>query len=57
VRQALRLTIKDYATLCGVSARALQDIERQQASPTLVTIEKLLKPMALSLVVASLEQK
>jgi XRE family transcriptional regulator, regulator of sulfur utilization len=53
IRTTLRLTIADYARLCGVSARALQDIERNQASPTLATIEKLLKPMALKLAVVS----
>jgi DNA-binding transcriptional regulator YiaG len=53
VRKTLRLTIADYARLCGVSARALQDIERRQASPTLATMEKLLKPMALKLAVVS----
>jgi DNA-binding transcriptional regulator YiaG len=53
VRKALRFTIADYAKLCGISARGLQDIERGEASPTLATIEKLLKPMDLALVVAS----
>ncbi len=52
VRRALRFTIADYARLCGISARGLQDIERGQASPTLSTVEKLLKPMGLKLVVA-----
>ena len=47
IRSALRLTITEYARLCGVSARALADIERGDASPTLVTVEKLLKPMGL----------
>lgn len=53
IRKALRLTIEDYAKLCGLSARALQDIECKKASPTLVTVEKLLKPMGLAIVVAS----
>lgn len=47
IRNALRLTIAEYARLCGVSARTLADIERGDASPTLITVEKLLKPMGL----------
>src|ERR1700754_945969 len=45
VRTALRLTIAEYAKLCGVSARGLQDIEREVKSPTLETVSKLLRPM------------
>lgn len=45
IRTTLRLTIAEYAKLCGVSARTLQDIEREQSSPTLATAEKLLRPM------------
>lgn len=48
IRTALRLTIAEYAKLCGVSARTLQDIERGESSPTLVTADKLLKPMGMS---------
>lgn len=48
IRTALRLTIAEYARLCGVSARTLQDIERGESSPTLATAEKLLKPMGLT---------
>ncbi|MFJ3045021.1 helix-turn-helix transcriptional regulator [Herbaspirillum chlorophenolicum] len=48
IRAALRLTIAEYARLCGVSARTLQDIERGESSPTLATAEKLLKPMGLT---------
>lgn len=47
IRSALRLTIAEYAKLCGVSARTLQDIEREASSPTLATAEKLLRPMGL----------
>ncbi|MDN4037982.1 helix-turn-helix domain-containing protein [Massilia sp. YIM B02443] len=47
IRGALRLTIAEYAKLCGVSARTLQDIEREQSSPTLATTEKLLRPMGM----------
>jgi len=47
IRTALRLTIAEYAKLCGVSARTLQDIEREESSPTLLTAEKLLRPMGL----------
>lgn len=47
VRTTLRLTITEYAKLCGVSARGLQDIEREVKSPTLDTVAKLLKPMGL----------
>ncbi|WP_034292902.1 helix-turn-helix transcriptional regulator [Herbaspirillum sp. RV1423] len=48
IRTTLRLTIAEYARLCGVSARTLQDIEREVSSPTLVTADKLLKPMGLT---------
>lgn len=47
IRAALRLTIAEYAKLCGVSARTLQDIEREESSPTLATAEKLLRPMGM----------
>jgi DNA-binding transcriptional regulator YiaG len=47
IRTALRLTIPEYAKLCGVSARTLQDIEREESSPTLATAEKLLRPMGM----------
>lgn len=47
VRTTLRLTIAEYAKLCGVSARGLQDIERGVKSPTLETVAKLLRPMGL----------
>lgn len=53
VRKALRLTIADYAQLCGVSTKGLQDIERGLSSPSLSTIEKLLKPMGLTLTVVA----
>lgn len=49
IRTALRLTIAEYAKLCGVSARTLQDIERGESSPTLATAEKLLRPMGMTL--------
>lgn len=47
IRTALRLTIAEYAKLCGVSARTLQDIEREESSPTLATAEKLLRPVGM----------
>lgn len=47
IRSGLRLTIAEYAGLCGVSARTLQDIEREESSPTLATVEKLLRPMGM----------
>ncbi|MDB5961620.1 MAG: family transcriptional regulator [Massilia sp.] len=47
IRGALRLTIAEYAKLCGVSARTLQDIEREASSPTLLTAEKLLRPVGM----------
>lgn len=47
-RTSLRLTIAEYARLCGVSARTLQDIERGQSSPTLATAEKLLMPLGMT---------
>lgn len=53
VRTTLRLTIPEYAKLCGVSARTLQDIERKQSSPTLATVNKLLRPLGLQVGVVS----
>lgn len=55
VRTTLRLTIAEYAKICGVSARGLQDIERGVKSPTLETVAKLLKPMGLRLGVLTRE--
>ena len=49
IRTSLRLTIAEYAKLCGVSARTLQDIEREVSSPSLATVEKLLRPMGMVL--------
>jgi transcriptional regulator with XRE-family HTH domain len=49
VRTTLRLTMAEYAKLCGVSARGLQDIERGMKSPTLETVAKLLRPLGLRL--------
>lgn len=47
IRTSLRFTIAEYAKLCGVSARTLQDIEREVSSPSLTTVEKLLRPMGM----------
>lgn len=47
IRNTLRLTIAEYAKLCAVSPRTLQDIERGVSSPTLDTMEKLLRPMGM----------
>lgn len=47
IRKTLRLTIPEYAKICDVSPRTLQDIERGVSSPTLYTVEKLLKPMGM----------
>ncbi len=47
IRASLRLTIAEYAKLCGVSARTLQDVEREVSSPTLATAEKLLRPVGM----------
>lgn len=55
VRTTLHLTIAEYAKLCGVSARGLQDIERKVKSPTLDTLAKLLRPMALRVGVVTRE--
>lgn len=49
IRTGLRFTIPEYAKLCGVSARTLQDIERGESSPTLMTAEKLLHPIGMTL--------
>ncbi|MES3021405.1 MAG: helix-turn-helix transcriptional regulator [Pseudomonadota bacterium] len=48
IRASLRLTLAEYAKLCGVSARTLQDVEREESSPTLATAEKLLRPMGMT---------
>lgn len=48
IRVSLRLTIAEYAQLCGVSARTLQDIEREVSSPSLSTADKLLRPIGMS---------
>ena len=48
IRANLRLTIAEYAKVCGVSARTLQDIEREVSSPTLATADKLLRPMGMA---------
>jgi DNA-binding transcriptional regulator YiaG len=47
IRKTLRFTIPEYAKICGVSPRTLQDIERAVSSPTLDTVEKLLRPMGM----------
>ncbi|MHA4868490.1 helix-turn-helix domain-containing protein [Duganella sp. PWIR1] len=47
IRKTLRFTIPEYAKICNVSPRTLQDIEREVSSPTLETVEKLLRPMGL----------
>jgi DNA-binding transcriptional regulator YiaG len=47
IRKTLRFTIPEYAKICAVSPRTLQDIERGVSSPTLDTVEKLLQPMGL----------
>nr|WP_315249388.1 helix-turn-helix transcriptional regulator [uncultured Duganella sp.] len=47
IRKTLRLTIPEYAKICDVSPRTLQDIERGVSSPTLYTVDKLLKPMGM----------
>lgn len=49
IRGSLRFTIAEYAKLCGVSARTLQDIEREVSSPSLATVEKLLRPVGMAL--------
>ena len=48
IRVSLRLTIPEYARLCGVSARTLQDIEREVSSPSLGTANKLLHPIGMA---------
>lgn len=47
IRKTLRFTIAEYAGICGVSPRTLQDIERGVSSPTLDTVQKLLRPMGM----------
>jgi len=48
IRNTLRFTIPEYAKICDVSPRTLQDIERGVSSPTLDTIDKLLHPMGMT---------
>ncbi len=48
IRASQRLTIPEYARLCGVSARTLQDIEREVSSPSLSTADKLLRPIGMA---------
>jgi hypothetical protein len=42
-----------YARLCGVSARGLQDVEREVKSLPLDTVAKLLRPLGLRLSVVT----
>lgn len=49
IRLSLRLTIPEYAMLCGVSPRTLQDIEREVSSPSLSTMDKLLRPIGMGI--------
>lgn len=48
IRKTLRFTLPEYAKICGVSPRTLQDIERGVSSPTLDTVDKLLRPMGMA---------
>jgi transcriptional regulator with XRE-family HTH domain len=54
VRTTLRLTVPDMAKLCRVSAQTLQNVELGKASPTLATVDKLLKPFGLKTTVTAL---
>lgn len=47
IRTALRLTKVEYAKLCGVSEATLSKLERDETSPTLATVNKLLKPVGM----------
>ena len=47
IRTALRLTTVEYAKLCGVSEGTLSKLERDETSPTLATVNKLLKPIGM----------
>ena len=47
IRTALRLTKVEYAKLCGVSESTLSKLERDDTSPTLATVNKLLKPVGM----------
>ncbi len=47
IRTTLRLTTVEYAKLCGVSETTLSNIERNESSPTLATVNKLLKPVGM----------
>jgi len=44
MRLITRLSQTEYARLCGVAPRALADIEAGKGSPTVETLEKLLRP-------------
>lgn len=47
IRTTLRLTTVEYAKLCGVSEGTLSKLERNETSPTLATVNKLLKPIGM----------
>jgi XRE family transcriptional regulator, regulator of sulfur utilization len=44
MRLIARKSQAEYAKLCGVAPRVLADIESGKGSPTVETVEKLLKP-------------
>jgi XRE family transcriptional regulator, regulator of sulfur utilization len=47
MRLIARKSQAEYAKLCGVAPRVLADIESGKGSPTVETVEKLLKPFGL----------
>jgi transcriptional regulator with XRE-family HTH domain len=51
VRKTLRLTIAEMARIGGLSVPALKNIESGKNSPSLATVEGLLKPLGLRLCV------
>ena len=47
IRTALHLTIADMAKIGGISVPALKNIEARRQSPTIATVESLLRPLGL----------
>lgn len=51
-RQELRLTQQSLADMSGVSVRMIKSIEGDYANPSMRTVDKLLKTLGLTLVIA-----
>lgn len=49
LKNAMRLTTAEYATLCGVSLRTLQDIEGERSEGTVATMNRIFGVLGLKL--------